>query len=449
MSRMALVADLTARRLTAVLATAQRRGRVPSLAAAVTRDGSLVWRGSHGVATGSDVRPTDLQYRIGSITKSMTAVLVLQLRDEGRLSLAEPVSAYVPEVPHGDRTLRSLLSHGSGIPAEPPGAWWERVDGGSFADLAASLSRAPTPFEPGATHHYSNVGFALLGEVVARVCDQSWWECVSERLLQPLGLTRTTFDPFDPHAQGWSVAPYAPVLVREPHSDTGAMAPAGQLWSTVMDLATFADFLLAGHRDVLPRSTLEEMATPQSGSHADGVTDGYGLGLRMVAGGSGTLVGHTGSMPGFQAGVFVDQGRRTGAVLLANGTAGLASDAVARQLLETLEECEPTVTDPWVPVDDVPAPVPEVLGVWHWGNTPRLLTWDGSELSMARLDGGEPQRFRLVDGRLVGADGYHHGEELEVVRRPDGTVSHLLAATFVLTRVPYDPDAPIPGGPPR
>ncbi|WP_148572440.1 serine hydrolase domain-containing protein [Nocardioides caldifontis] len=446
---MALVADLTARRLTAVLASEQRRGRVPSVAAALTREGSLVWRGGYGSATGSEVRPTDLQYRIGSITKTLTAVLVMQLRDEGRLSLSDPLSAHLPEVAHGDRTLRALLCHGSGIPAEPPGPWWERTDGGSFADLAASLSRDPTPFEPGATHHYSNVGFALLGEVVARLHGRSWWECVSERVLQPLGMTRTTFDPFAPHAQGYSVAPYTPELAREPHSDTGAMAPAGQLWSTVMDLATFADFLLTGHRDVLSPATLEEMATPQSGTHVDGVGDGYGLGVRMVAGGSGTLVGHTGSMPGFQAGLFVDPGRGTGAVLLANCTTGLSTADVARRLLETLEECEPSLVAPWEPVDEVPPAVAELVGVWHWGNTPRLMTWDGAALLVSELDGGEPERFRLVDGRLVGADGYHHGEELEVVRRADGSVSHLVASTFVMTRVPYDPDAPVPGGPPR
>ena len=169
----------------------------------------------------------------------------------------------------------------------------------------------------------------------------------------------------------------------------------------------------------------------------------------MVTVGSGTLVCHTGSMPCFQAGIFIDPERRTGAVLLANRTTGLSTDALARQLLETLEQCEPTVPDPWVPVDDVPPPVSDVLGVWHWGNTARLLTWDGAALSMSGLDGGGAERFRLVDGRLVGADGYHHGEELEVVRRPDGTVSHLVVSTFVMTRVPYDPDAPIPGGPPR
>ena len=474
---MALVTDLTARRLDAVLAAEQRGGRIPSVVAALTRDGSLVWRGSRGDATGEPgIRPADLQYRIGSITKTMTAVLVMQLRDAGRVSLGEPVSAYLPEVGGavGDRTLRDLLAHGAGISAEPPGEWWERVEGGSFEKLLAGLSSLPAVFDPGAVHHYSNVGYAVLGEVVARVDGRPWWESVSERLLQPLGMTRTSYDPFDPHAQGYSVAPWAPVLTSEPATDTGAMAPAGQVWSTVMDLATYADFLITGHRDVLPLSTLEEMSTVQTGAMRGGLSSGYGLGLRLLPGGSGGLIGHTGSMPGFQAVLFVDRVRRTGAVVLANSTTGLRTEQVAGKLLDTLEEWEPAVPDAWEPVDEVPDEVSELLGVWHWGNTPKLFTWDGQHLEVQDpLTGERRELFALVTpgpddaerppglagppgpagpagpaAGFVGVTGYHHGEPLEVVRRPDGRISHLVCSTFVYTRVPYDPFAPIPGGPP-
>jgi CubicO group peptidase (beta-lactamase class C family) len=446
---MALVTDLTARRLVATLASAQRTGRIPSVVAALTRDGSLVWRGSRGEATGEpEVLPLDLQYRIGSITKTMTAVLVMQLRDERQLSLTDPLSTYLPEVKqHGDLTLRALLSHGSGLPAEPSGEWWERTEGSSFDDLVTRLDAAAAALDPGASFHYSNLGYALLGEVVARVSGRPWWECLSDRVLQPLGMLRTTYDAFDPHAQGYSVAPYSPLLSEEPATDTRAMAPAGQVWSTVMDLASFADFLVTGHREVLSPATLDEMSTPQTGSLADGSAAGYGLGLRLLAGGSGTLVGHTGSMPGFQASLFVDRPRRTGAAVLANSTTGLGTDCVAAELLAVLEDSEPSVADPWEPVDGVPREVAELLGVWHWGNTAKLITWDGELLQVADL--GEPSggsRFRLDapdtggagrSGRLVGVSGYHQGEPLEVVRRPDGSVRHLVMSTFVLTRVPY------------
>jgi CubicO group peptidase (beta-lactamase class C family) len=447
---MALVTELTARRLDVALATEQQAGRIPSVAAALTRDGSLVWRGSAGSASGeSGTRPTDLQYRIGSITKTMTAVLVLQLRDEGRLGLNDPLSGYLPELATASGralTLRQLLSHSSGMAAEPPGAWWERVEGGSFEQLVAALEGATPAFEPGTTFHYSNAAFGLLGEVVARVADRPWFECLSHRVLEPLGMLRTSYDPFPPHARGYSVAPYSPLLTEEPATDTAAMAPAGQVWSTVLDLATYADFLITGHRDVLSLSTLEEMSTLQSGTHLDGLSSGYGLGLRLSTGGSGTLVGHTGSMPGFQAALFVDRPRRTGAVLLANSTTGLATDRVASSLMEVLEALEPTVPDPWVPVESVPEAVAELLGVWHWGNTARLFTWDGDLLVTHLLTGERPELWRLGADGFVGVTGHHSGEPLEVVRRPDGSISHLVCSTFVLTRTPYDPQSPVPGG---
>jgi hypothetical protein len=345
-----------------------------------------------------------------------------------------------------------LLAHSSGLAAEPQGEWWERVEGSSFAELVDRVGTAD--LEPGATHHYSNLGYGLLGEIIARVDGRSWWESLAGRLLGPLGMVRTTYHPVEPHARGWSVAPYSPLLVPEPAADTRAMAPAGQVWSTVLDLATYADFLLTGHRDILPGSTLDEMATPQSGTRAAGVTSGYGLGVRLLAGGSGTLVGHTGSMPGFQAALFVDRPRGSGAVVLANSTTGLRPEVVAPRLLAVLEECEPTIGPPWQPVDSVPADVDELVGLWHWGNTPQVLSWDGACLHLEHArTGARSSRFERRGrsgeaGAFVATSGYHHGEPLEVVRRPDGTVSHLVLSTFVLTRAPYDPEAPIPGGVP-
>src|SRR3954471_23878884 len=440
---MALVTDLTARRLEARLATEQREGRLPSVVAALARDGSLVWRGYRGETTGEPgLRPHDLQYRIGSITKTMTAVLVMQLREDGSLALADPLATYLPEVGEafGDRTLRALLSHSAGVPNEPPGEWWERVDGVSFAELAARAAKESPRFDSGETFHYSNLAYGFLGEVVARVSGRPWWECLTERVLEPLGMLRTSYDPFDPHAQGYSVAPYTSVLTPEPATDTRAMAPAGQVWSTVLDLATYADFLIAGHRDVLDESALAEMTTPHTGSEPGGLGTGYGLGLRLVPGGSGTLVGDTRTMPGFQASLFVDRGRRAGAVVLANATTGLRTDAVAPELLDVLEGCEPSPGDLWEPATSVPAEALDVVGVWHWGNTPEVVRWDGSVLHMSDAETGERlEVFALVAGEWRGVAGYHDGERPQAVTRADGSVDPLVCSTFVLTREPYGP----------
>lgn len=448
---MSAVTDLTARRLEAVLAAEQTRARVPSVVAGLVRDGALVWSGARGGHTGGSAPGVDLQYRIGSITKTMTAVLVMQLRDEGRLSLEDPLGRHLPGVGYADRSLRSLLAHSSGMQSEPPGPWWERTPGVSFDELAGRVDPDAAVFEPGATFHYTNLAFGLLGEVVARLRGTSWWEQVEGRILRPLGMRRTTYLPQAPAATGYSVHHFAGTLTEEPAHDTGAMAPAGQAWSTVADLAAYAGFLTSGDDDVLPADTLLEMCTPQSGALGAGLSSGYGLGLRLVAGGSGTLHGHTGSMPGFLAGLLVDRVRGTAAVCLANGTSGLRCDGLPLDLLDALEHSEPTVVPTWTPVTAVPAAVAEVLGVWHWGNTALAFGYDGHEVGVTALGTGA-ETFRLTvqpDGTFRGTSGYHHGETLRAVRGADGRVEHLECATFVYTRRPYDPAAPIPGGVPQ
>ncbi|NUR08866.1 MAG: beta-lactamase family protein [Nocardioidaceae bacterium] len=441
--------DLAARRLDVLLAEEQTRGRLPSVVGGVVRDGSLVWSGA---VSGLDGFAPDsrTQYRIGSITKTLVAVAVLQLRDEGALDLNDPLSAHLGDVPYADRTLRDLLAHASGMHAEPPGSWWERSPGATFDEVVAALDDSAPAFPAGATFHYTNVAFALLGEVVARHRGMPWFDVVRARLLGPLGMHRTTYLPEKPHATGWSVHHHAGTLTPEPAHDAGAMAPAGQVWSTVEDLGRYAAFLVSGRDGVLSRATLDEMATPQSGAHASGLGSAHGLGFQLVRGGSGMLHGHTGSMPGFLAGLFVDPVRRTGVAVLANGTVGLRADGLPRDLLETLERTEGSTPEPWRPNRDVPAQVTEVLGMWHWGNTALSFGWNGREVVVTNpVRAAESYRFAPQDdGTFLGTRGYHHGERLHVVRNDDGTVNHLVCETFVYTRVPYDPAAPIPGGHP-
>src|ERR1700759_4704467 len=119
----------TARKLLARAAQAQSNARLPSLMAGVVRDGGLAWHAGRGFVNGE--RPTaDTQYRIGSITKTFTALLVMRLRDEGALALTDRFEEYVPGTPFGDRTIGQLLSHGGGVQAETSGDWGERTDGG-------------------------------------------------------------------------------------------------------------------------------------------------------------------------------------------------------------------------------------------------------------------------------------------------------------------------------
>ncbi len=185
--------------------------------------------------------------------------------------------------------------------SEPAGSWWERSAGLSFDELVARNDGGGAVFGAGERFHYSNLGYALLGELAARLLGTSWWDAVRERVLVPLGMARTSYLPEGAAAQGQSVHPYDGTLTDEPATDTGAMAPAGQVWATVTDLATYAAFLGQGHPDVLSVDELDRAYAPQAGSPEGRLQAAHGLGFQLFTGGSGTLAGHTGSMPGFLA----------------------------------------------------------------------------------------------------------------------------------------------------
>ena len=407
-----------------MLDRAQAHGRLPSVVGAILEEGRLVVVGRAGGE--GDV---EAQYRIGSITKTLTAVLVMQCRRDGLLDLADRVRDHLPEAGYGEATLRNLLAHTAGLQAEPVGDWWERSPGVDVPTLLARNDGSGRVFAAGEAFHYSNLGFALLGEVTARLRGRSWSQLVQERLLDPLGMTRTTYHPTAPHAQGYSVGHFTGTLTEEPHQDTGAMAPAGQLWSTLEDLARWLDFLAVGHPEVLDVDEIAAMCVPG----APGLD--YGLGLRLLD----DLVGHTGSMPGFLATAFVDRASRRGVVGFANATTGLPTDQLARDLRDLREVEQPT---PWVPSRSVPADVAEVVGLWFWGNSAHELRWHNEQLELRDLTDGEPLGvFAAYPGRRAGSwrgtAGYLFGETLEVNRDDAGQVVELECATFRFTRTPY------------
>lgn len=407
----------------AVLDRVQAEGRLPSVVAATVQDGALTWAGIAG-----DGGAVDAQYRIGSLTKTFTAVLLLQCRDEGLLDLDDPVGRSLPESGYRDATLRALLGHSSGMQAEPVGPWWERTPGGGVAQLLAANDGTGQVLAPGQTFHYSNLAFGLLGEVLSRVRGSSWADLVTDRLLSPLGLTRTSYLPVGEHAQGYSIGHFAGTLTREPHTDTGAMAPAGQLWSTVADLARWLDFLATGHPGVLDVDTLAEMSRPAPFPE-------YGLGLRRLAHGDRTLVGHTGSMPGFLATAFVDRETRVGVVALSNATTGVRTDQLA---LDLLRGAEPYQGERWSPSGEIPARVRELLGLWFWGNTAHELRWSNQLLELRTLDDAAvADRFVVEPDRIRGVEGYLLGETLVLERDPEGRLTAWECATFRFTRSPY------------
>ncbi|MGW0480677.1 serine hydrolase domain-containing protein [Nonomuraea sp. NPDC003214] len=434
------VGHQTAAALLRRLAAEQAECRIPSIMAAVVRDGHIAWAAGRG-RVGGEPPTTRTQYRLGSITKSVVAVAVMRLRDEGLLDLLDPIGKHLPGARFGEATVAQLLSHTSGLTAEPPTLWWERTPGVEAGELLARVGPGHVKHRPGRRFHYSNVGFALLGELVARLRGRPWLDVVRQEVLEPLGMSDTTARPRAPHASGYAVHPYADVLLPEPEHDAVAMAPAGQLWSTTADLARWAAFVAGDTRGVIDAATLEEMREPAIVDDGDAWSAGYGLGLQLTRYAGRRLAGHTGSMPGFLATVWADPADRVGVLFLANTTSGM-SRTLPTDLLRILDEHEPSLPREWEPAE-ADADLLALTGVWHWGPTPyvlRLLPGRGLALEPAR-GGGRASRFvPQDDGTWLGLDGYYAGETLRVA------ADHLDVNTFVFTREPYDPGAPVPGG---
>ncbi|MEU9912135.1 serine hydrolase domain-containing protein [Streptomyces sp. NPDC051001] len=440
----------TRRALLHRIAVAQTEGRTPSLVAAVVRDGRAVW---HGSRTSVDGHGPDenVQYRIGSITKTFTAVLVLRLRDEGLLDLGDPLEKHLPGTGAGEATLAELLAHTAGLAAESPGPWWERSPGSLRPELTDVLGEQPFLHPGGRRFHYSNPGYTLLGALVEKLRGAAWEDVLRREVLEPLGLDSTSAQPRAPHAGGWAVHPWADVMLPEPTEDLGRMAPAGQLWSTSGDLAKFAVFLAKGDDRVLSTETVREMRTPAAPAEAADVVDGatYGLGMQVQSRDGRLLVGHSGSLPGFLANLTISVADDVAAVVLANCTSGPLLGSVGADLVRIVAEAEPRIPEPWRPLPEVDAAVLELAGPWYWGTHAfalRLTTEGG--VSLDPLSGiSRRSRFRRNgDGTWTGLEGYFAGELLRAVRRPDGGVSHLDLGSFVFTRQPYDEGSPVPGG---
>ena len=432
--------DALGERLDRLVATAQSEQRAPSVSAAVFRDGEVLWRRALGSADVGREEPATPEhaYRIGSITKTFTAVSILQLRDAGVLDLDDPLRNHVPEAPPGP-TVADALAHLSGLQREPPGEIWETLEPPSREELLAGLEDAERVLRPAEAWHYSNLAFGLLGEIVTRRNDAAYEVTLRDRVLEPLGLARTGFYPPGPRATGYYVDPYSDgVTVEAELPVEGPTAAMGWLWSTVDDLARWADFLSTGTDGVLARETLDAWAGLALLGAGAAWSLGWGLGLALYRGGERVFVGHGGAMPGFLAALCVHRPERTGAVALFNTGAGARPETLALELAGVALDALPRTPELWRPDEGAPDDVAPLLGRWWSEGAELVLSWRQGRLRLEVVDGPpgrsvswlvpeEHDRWRIVEGR-------ERGELLRVTRDGSGTPVKLYVATYPLTR---------------
>ena len=406
--------------------------RLPSVAAAVTRKGEPVWSGAVGSANYAESRDAtpETQYRIGSITKTFTAVAIMQQRAEGKLDLDDRLEQHIDGTENGSPTIRRLLSHLSGLQREA-GEMFVTGESPTEDDLIASMRDVEFVLRPGESHHYSNLAFALLGQVVARKSGQPYTAYVDERILAPLGLERTTWSPRSPAAQGYLVDEYARTVWVEAETDMAGTAAAGQLWSTVGDLGRWAAFLASGDDDVLAADLVEEMWFPQVMYDPSDWALGWGLGLMLYNQGGRIYAGHGGAMAGHLAGVCVDRKTQTAAAALTNsGTRG-NMEMLAIALAAKTIDLWPATTEAWRPEDEPPGDVRALLGRWWSEGNEFIFWWEGGTLraKVAAAAAGKGETTFARDGDAwIAAKGRERGERL----RRDG--DRMIWAGYAFTR---------------
>ncbi|MBL8329363.1 MAG: serine hydrolase [Rubrivivax sp.] len=236
------------------------------------------------------------RYRIGSISKMLTAILVLQLVDEGRLSLDDPLSRWFPGLPQAQAMrIEHLLAHRSGLGEIQHLAGFQerwRFEPRQEAELLAAIASLPRAFAPGERTQYNNSGYLLLGFVIEHVSGRSYAQQLQQRLVQPLGLQDTAFEPGAP-ADGPHAVSYRPAgsgWQAERATDATVPRAAGGVVSSPRDLVTVVRALFRGR--LLAPATLERMQRAQGG---------LGLGLMALPGAGPQAYGHEGVIDGFTA----------------------------------------------------------------------------------------------------------------------------------------------------
>jgi CubicO group peptidase (beta-lactamase class C family) len=433
--------DGLAAELSGIIREAQAEKRLPSVSAAAVHDGEIVWSEAVGLAdtdTGEEATPNH-QYRIASITKTVTAVGVMRLRDEGKLSLDDQLDRHLKDAAH-DLTIRGLLSHLSGLQREVPGDVWETLEMPTREELLPRLAEAERPLAPGAYYHYSNLAFSLLGEVVAQITGGPAEDYLTEHVLKPLGMTRTTWTAGAPAAAGYVVHPYSDVPRREPVIEGRAVAPAAELWSTAEDLCRWAAFIAKPDPGVLSETTVREMSTFQSMVDLTKWRLAYGLGFALYRDGDDVYVGHDGAHAGYLAHVSALPAKRTGAAVLTNEGAGVTISVLGIALSRAVAAAHRPVPREWRPVEAPPPDIEGLLGQWWSEGHPLVFSYrDGNLESVfpeARLDLGRSVYQQEGDDIFRIREGYERGELLRVVRDAEGVPVKLYFATYPVTREP-------------
>jgi CubicO group peptidase (beta-lactamase class C family) len=312
---------------------------LPAVAYGLVERGELVGAGAV-VTAGHPVVDDTTRFRASSITKSVTAATVLMLVERGLLGLQDPVADHLPQAeslsaatPNSPVRIWHLLTMTAGLPTDDP--WIDELDDLSDVDFLDQVSAGVVIVRPpGSDYEYSNVGYAVLGSVIAAVTGSDFREVIADEVLAPAGMGHSGFavPAHDSRLAGHRVVDgETAIMPMDDEIALGAFAASGGLWSSVRDLARWMRALdagLSGERGPLPASVVRQMAAPRTLVRLDrrrvadediAVAHGYGMGLFVSTYSDvGRVIFHQGGSPGFGADLRWHPASRWGVVAMAN-----------------------------------------------------------------------------------------------------------------------------------
>jgi serine beta-lactamase-like protein LACTB len=424
---------------------------LPSLAIALVDDQQVVWTGGFGFSDRE--RKThaggDTVYRVGSVSKPVTALALMMLVEQGKLDLDAPITDYLPEFqpanPFGKKiTLRQMLSHHSGLVREAPvGNYFDDSNPG-LAKMVASLSKTGLVFAPETRISYSNAAVATAGYVLERTQKEPFAKYMQRVLLEPLGMTSSSYERTPAvakrlaHAMMWT---YHGREFEAPPIEM-SMAPAGNLYSTAHDMSKLLSFLFAQGKgpkgQLLKAETLAQMYKLQFAKPDE--TSGFGIGFAVGQFEGQRRINHGGAVYGFSTEFVALPDSKLGVVVLAakdvsNGVTGRVAEYALKLMLavrnkKALPEIE--VTQP-VPIERAR----QLAGRYRSKDSTIELQQRDGKLWMLQVDGGRRLQLRRIGDDLIVDDLLGFGNRIKVGE-------DTLTTKSVFKRVPM----PRPDGPP-
>jgi D-alanyl-D-alanine carboxypeptidase len=362
----------------------------PGATVIVMQDGKILLRKAYGLAnlSNKEALKADHVMRLGSITKQFTAVAILQLIEEGKIALSDPVAKFFPDYPETGKTItiEHLLTHTSGIPSYTgkPGFVAKAMMDISVGEMVDSFKNDPLEFEPGTSYKYNNSGYFLLGAIIEKVSGETYANYVAKRIFLPLGMSNTAYEGHERSQQARALGysqrgddfdPSMKISMTQPYA-------AGSLTSTVDDLAKWDAAITAGK--LLKADSWKRAFTSYKLKNGQDTNYAYGWGVGQFEG--QPMISHGGGIPGFSTFALRLPKDKVFVAVLHNADRGLPQPEMIASRLAATAIGKPIPEFKAISIDE--KTLDQYVGVYRIDEkNRRIVVREGNKLVMTRTDG--------------------------------------------------------------